>query len=304
MTSEDFASLFQTMAEDLPQSALDLLGKINTEYRAPTREELEEYILDMAKLLRSDSIVRDTQQNYEAWLKGWTENLEEAIKKGVSADTVRPKYFRGSKFLRLKKNLVVSDNLFLEHELFSVVRHFLFQKYLTPFKNIYEIGCGSCQNLLLLSEMFPEKKICGMDWVEPSKKLADLIGEKLNKSIRGEIFNMIEPPKDFSLPPKTAVITIHAMEQIGGKNKDFLNGLIKAKPELVMHYEPIMEFYDEENLLDYLAKWYSQKRKYLEGYWPALKEKEQQGEIELMEAYRPQLGGVLHEASLIVWRPK
>ncbi|MFZ5807097.1 MAG: hypothetical protein ACOY3I_07820 [Verrucomicrobiota bacterium] len=304
MTAEEFAALFKTSAKDLPASAVKLLEGMNAEYREASREELEEYILEMAKLLRADFIVRDTQQNYEAWLKGWQENLEEAIAKGISADTVRPKYFRKSKFLRLKKDIVVSDNLFLEHELFTVIRHYLFQKYLAPYEHIYEIGCGSCQNLYMLTEMFPDKKIYGFDWVEPSKKLADLLGEKLNKPIRGGIFNMIEPPKDFSFPKNSAVITIHAMEQIGKKSEAFLDCLIKAKPELVLHHEPILEFYDENNLLDYLAKWYSQKRNYLEGYWPALQAREAKSEIEFVDAYRPYLGGIVHEASVIAWRPK
>ena len=64
-----------------------------------------------------------------------------------------------------------------------------------------------------------------------------------------------------------------------------------------------MEFYSDNNLYDLLAIQYCRKRNYLENYLTALKQLEQQQEIEIICAYRPFLGGVLHESSLVVWRP-
>ena len=134
-------------------------------------------------------------------------------------------------------------------------------------------------------------------------EIANLLGRERKQHIRGELFNMLNPPSEFSLSKKSAVITIHALEQLGKNHESLLQTLVDAGPGIVVHCEPIVEFYDEDNMFDYLAKWYSQKRNYLEGFWPALKKLEKDGKIEIMQAHRPALGGVFHEASLIVWKP-
>jgi len=64
-----------------------------------------------------------------------------------------------------------------------------------------------------------------------------------------------------------------------------------------------MEFYDEKNLFDYLALFYSEKRNYLSGFWTAIKQLEEEKKVEVIETYRPYLGGIIHEALMIVWRP-
>jgi hypothetical protein len=55
---------------------------------------------------------------------------------------------------------------------------------------------------------------------------------------------------------------------------------------------------------DALALAYSEKRDYLRGYLAALREKAAAGEVEIIEENRPYIGGVYHEASIVVWRPK
>jgi hypothetical protein len=114
---------------------------------------------------------------------------------------------------------------------------------------------------------------------------------------------MLNPSPDIILKPNSAVITIHSLEQLGQSYDKLLSFIMAAKPRIVVNYEPILEFYDEDNLLDYLALLYSSKRNYLSGYLTALRELEKQNKIEILQAYRPYLGGIIHEASLIVWRP-
>ncbi|MCX5667168.1 MAG: hypothetical protein NTY34_02515, partial [Candidatus Omnitrophica bacterium] len=91
--------------------------------------------------------------------------------------------------------------------------------------------------------------------------------------------------------------------QLGSRHEKLLSFIMKAKPQIVLHYEPILEFYDQDNLLDYLAYMYSRKRNYLTGFWSALGKLEKEGRAKIMTACRPFIGGVIHEASLIVWRP-
>lgn len=276
----------------------------NTTYREPTRKEYEEYILYVLKKIAAPGITRSRKENLEAFERGWRENLELLMKSGVSATSLKPKYFRPNKFLRYEKKLVVSENLDLEYDLFNLSRHIMFSKYLRPYKNIYEIGCGSCQNLLLLSELFPTKNLYGLDWTSASAEIAKLLASALGKNIEGIIFDMLEPPDDAVLERDSAVITIHSLEQIGTQHGKLLSFILKTKPSIVLHYEPIVEFYDDDNLLDYLALMYSRKRNYLSGFYTALSSLQRDGKARIVEARRLHLGGVIHDSSsLIVWKP-
>lgn len=304
ITEKDFGALFNVSYGDLPSAFFKKLPNIDTEYSYANKHELEEYVLNVLKLINSNSIRRTVQQNLQTWEKGWNENLFSLSQKNINfVEALKPRYFRDSRFLRFNRELIVSDNLNLEYDVFVLSRYIIFSKYLSEYKSIYEFGCGSCQNLLMLSEMFPSKKLYGLDWAESSIKIAQKQSEILNKNIEGFLFDMLNPSPNITLKPNSAVITIHSLEQLGEKHNKLLSFILKAKPDIVLNYEPILEFYDKDNLLDYLALLYSSKRNYLSGYLTALRKLEKQNKIEILQAYRPYIGGVIHESSLIIWRP-
>ena len=72
-----------------------------------------------------------------------------------------------------------------------------------------------------------------------------------------------------------------------------------------MHLEPIVELYDENDLLDYLAKKFHQKRHYLSGLLPYLKELEAEGRIVIDKVQRMHFGNFNHEGyTVLVWHKK
>jgi hypothetical protein len=303
VTPDIFAGLFPREGKTLFPSTLEMLSKADTRFRPASSAEYDEYLLHYLSLLKRNEIVRDTEQNHQAWLRGWTESMNEIIASGPSAIACRPKYFRGSKFFRWRKGLVTTPNPQLEYDLFVAARHQIFRYWLSDAPSIHELGCGSGGNLWLLQEIFPDKKIRGYDWVEPSVKIAEGIGKSTGHDVGGSILNFLEPPARVPLDTGAAVITIHALEQIGNRFGPLLDSILAARPSIVVHYEPVIEYYDSANVLDYLAIWYSEKRSYLNGLPGALHALQKAGRIEILEEHRPQLGGTLHEASLIVWRP-
>ena len=303
ITCDDFVRMFDCTQEELPEEVVSGLSQINTAHRDANTHEFKEYILYVLKLMDSPGIFRTTEQNYQAWERGWREHLDCAHSGNLLPQVLKPKYFRPSKFLRYNRKLAVIENPDLEYDLFTVARYLLFRKYLSGSKNIYELGCGSCQNLLMLSELFPSKRLYGLDWSEASVKIAGFLKKQVNKNIEGLVFDMIKPPLDIVVTPNSAIITIHSLEQLGCQHEKLLSFIMAARPDIVLHYEPILEFYDQDNLLDYLALFYSQKRNYLSGFWPALCKLREQNKIEIIKARRPYLGGVVHETSLIVWKP-
>lgn len=79
--------------------------------------------------------------------------------------------------IRLTKDYCVTG------QQYKVFTYWLFQKYFEKVDAIYEFGCGSGINIAILAQMFPEKKIVGLDWAAASKKILD----KLAKAKTGRI---------------------------------------------------------------------------------------------------------------------
>lgn len=278
------------------------LSKIGT-YRFATRSECLEYIANFLNLIENPKIQREKQENLVAWNRGWGENLSLIEEEGFSEETVRPKYLRKHKFLRFAKDIIVSENPMLEFQLFEVVRKLLFQEFMHPYDEIHEFGCGSCGNLWLLSKLFPEKSLTGYDWATPAVQIANRMGNNLNREIKGRELNFFDPSINLNFSSSSALVSIHALEQIGNSHQKLLKAILRAKPSIVVHYEPIMENYDINNCFDFLAIKYSRKRNYLEGYLKALVNAENEGLLQIIHSQRPEIGGVWHESSLIVWKP-
>jgi hypothetical protein len=287
---------------EIPEHFYEYINKVDMSYRLADRNEIEEHIMD--SLHRADSSRKSFSSTNEiAFEKGWRENIQLATEQGVNIDSLKPGYFRSSKFLRYKKDIVITKNTNIEYDLFFLSRLLFFTKYLRDYKSIYEFGCGSCSNLFILSSLFPEKELFGLDWASSSIEITNMLNESIKNPIRGYRFDMLKPDINFKIKSESAILTIHAMEQLGDKFGVFLQYLIDSKPSVVIHYEPILEMYDKENLYDYLAMNYSEKRGYLSGYLSALNKLANKKIIEIIEVNRPYIGGVYHESSLVVWRP-
>lgn len=301
--AEDFVSMFDLSPDQLPGFFMDRLAETNTTWRGPTQAELEDYILDLLERINEEFAPRTADENLAAFEKGWRENLERALETGLTPAALKPRYFRKTKYLRYDNTLIVSDNLDLEYDLFVLARIVIFWTYLKEFPTICEFGCGSCANLLMLSEMFPEKQLVGLDWAQASVDIANILAQQGGLQVRGERFDLLDSEASLSLEPGSAILTVHALEQLGERFQTWLDLLMGSKAGIVVNYEPVLEFYDPANLWDYLALLYSRKRGYLSGYLTALRQLADEDRIELLVARRPYLGGVVHEASLVVWRP-
>ena len=102
----------------------------------------------------------------------------------------------------------------------------------------------------------------------------------------------------------TAVVTLHAMEQLGDNFGPFLDMLISNRPAVCIHLEPIIEFYDTTLEFDLYAVNYHNKRNYLSGFLNKLHNYEKVGDIEIIQSHRSGFGSTFQEAySIIVWRP-
>ena len=257
-------------------------------YKLLNKEEEEQVIIKILDTLLDSSVPFSGEHRRNQWEKGWGENFKEK--------NLTPKYFGKYKVNRLDGKFVwgLSEN-YEQEMLYSIVDD-LTRRYLTDCKVICEFGCGTEHNLFRIKKLLPEVQPIGLDWTKSSQKILQEYG------MEGYNFDFFNP--HFNMPKESGVITVAALEQTGKKYKKFISFLLKKKPSIVVHIEPIPELLDPTKLIDYLSIKYMEKRKYLSGYLTYLQELEKNGRIEILEARRSGIGSLLIDGySIIVWRP-
>jgi len=306
LTLKDFARLFGTTVKDIPEDCRALISKTNFSYRKLGQKERDQVMLGVLKKIESGNFSIAGKKKRRLWEKGWGDILKNFIKSGYDIKELAPHYdARPARYARLDRDYIAPKDPMFEMKWLKIFRIWLFRKYFKKFDNIYEFGCGTGQNLAVLARLFPEKKLIGTEWVEPSVKIIKLLAKKYNYNMDGQLFDMFSPAKNFKILPNSAVLTRAALEQIGPDFDKFLNFLLKQSPALCVHTEPTVELYDENNLVDYLAIKFQRRRNYLDGFLNRLKELEKEGKIEIIKIHRITIGSLpLDPYSYVVWRPK
>ena len=304
VTLEDFARSFGTSVEDIPEDCREQIAKSDFKYRILTEKERDKIILNVIKKIEFDEQIVGTEERRNTWECGWAENLRNFSKSGNSLNKLVPKFFRSNQVIRFNQDYIKPSNSNFELDYFSVFRLWFFKKYLKDFDFIYEFGCGSGFNLAVLARLYPKKKLYGLDFVPSSVALADKLGEGYNWNISGHIFDMLNPDESFKIYNNSAVFTIATIEQLASNYEPFLQFILKQSPKLCLHVEPIIELYDENNLVDYLSIKFHKKRHYAEGYLTRLKELETQNMVKVLKTKRLFFGSLYHEAySYTIWKP-
>ena len=141
-----------------------------------------------------------------------------------------------------------------------------------------------------------------MDWTTNSQEIISEINSELNLNISGHNFNFFNPDKSLNINENSAIITIAALEQTGENYNNFIDYLLEKKPKICINIEPMSEFLDNSNLIDFLSIKYFEKRKYLKNYLTHLENLEKNGKIKILEKRRIYSGSYFIEGhSLVVW---
>ena len=306
LTSENVAQNLGIPLSALP-AYVDLKQYLDElQWRRPNQSERDGDFLTTLKELERDDLITVGDNDASRWERGWGEVLESIQQQGFSPDLLRPQYFKYDVVRYLGDYAHVSDRTF-EYRLYQAYKALIFARYLPPdCETVIEFGCGTGSNLLQLSEQFPKTQFVGCDWAKPSQVLIALMAEATGRPLAGARFNMLtlEGRESIPLGSSSAVLTLHAMEQLGSNWKLLLDYWLATRPRICIHIEPIVELYAEDNLFDHVAIRYHKKRNYLTGYLPELRRLAASKVIELIEVRRLGLGSMFQEGySLIVWRP-
>ncbi len=258
-------------------------------YRYLNKKEEEKAIIQILDTILDPSLPFSGKHRLTQWEKGWGENLK--------TGDLKPRYFGKYKINRLNGRFVwgLSENY--EQEMLYTLVDSLSKKYLKDCKNICEFGCGTGHNLLRIKKIIPEANPIGLDWTKSSQKILEQF------DMEGYNFDFFNP--HYNMPKDSGVLTVAALEQTGRKYKRFVQYLLKKKPSIVVHIEPIPELLDKTKLIDYLSIKYMEKRHYLSGYLDYLRDLDKQGKLKILEARRSGVGSFLIDGySIITWIPK
>ncbi len=299
---ENFAELFGTTEDDFDEQTKEFINKSDFRYRILSKEERDLTILKVLKYIESD---KKKVGNKNRWENGWSENLNSFIKSRYDLSELIPKYVKPNQILRLYKDYVMPYDANAEINFFTVMRYWLFKKYFKDLDVVYEFGCGPGYNLTLIHDLFPSKKIYGLDWTTSSIEILSILKHKIGINIDGILFDIFNPNYNIKFEQNSLVITIGSLEQINDKHQKFMDFLLSKKPNLCIHIEPIYELYDENNLIDSLAMKFHKNRNYLSNFLPTMLKLEKENKINIIKINRMKFGSIFHDGwSMIVWNPK
>jgi len=302
--SADFAALFGLTQSTLPPACASLIVDGDFEYEIPHEARRDEIVLQVLRHIDSDRATQVGQQRAGIWESCWSDNLRKFVDGGYDPEELVPDFIRPGQPIRLNRNYVVPSNPRFELDFLRVCRAFLFDRFLRDAKSVYEFGCGSGFNLVALQRQLPGKRLCGLDWSTSSNETLNLLGQKLGTDITGRHFDFFEPDSNFEFGDNGAALTMCALEQVGSRHDRFVDFLLEKRPAICVNMEPLLELYDEHNLVDHLAARYHRKRGYLEGFLTALRALADEKRIEILDVRRFFFGSLYHEAySYVAWRP-
>lgn len=301
LDAEDFKRSFGT--DKLPRTSLDLISRRNFTYSEIRGQELESLVEEVEAAIDRDTKVVGTPQRRGVWEAGWRAHRDDFLANG-DVSTLKPKFLRERVPMRWRGNYIRSENAEFEHDFLEVLRTWLISTYLEPYDPVYEFGCGTCETLLAIATTYPQKRVRGLDFTQSAAALASDLGTRLGRRIEGRVFDLMRPDYSLALERSSAVLTLVTIEQLAGKFEAFLDYLLHWRPGICIHVEPIAELYAPGNEFDARALRFHRKRRYSEGFLPALQGLQKRGKLELMHVKRCNFGSLFHEGySIVVWRP-
>lgn len=300
LTIGDFQSL---LPGALPQSCLDIISKSDWSYDPICGAELDHLVADLLGRIATKNFSIVTPGDKSRWVRGWGENRDAFLKSGNIKD-LQPKYIRKAQPLRLFGKFIKPINPDFEANWYRLFQEYIFRTQLDRADTIYEFGCGSGINVALLAQMYPERKIVGLDWAPESVEIVNAMRLKFGWNVEGRLFDFFDPDYSLNLDKNSAVFTFGALEQTANLWGLFIDYLLVKRPALCVFVEPVYEFYDPANLADYLAIRIHDARHFMKGLRGHLHGLVKDGHILMFRDRRAWFGSVLLEGySQMIWKP-
>lgn len=300
----DLSRLLGHPQADIPRSCLEIFSQSDWQYEFIGGQALDDLVTELLERIRRKEFSIVVEGDKTRWLKGWGENLNDFVASKGDLDALAPKYVRPNMPVRLFRRLVRPSDPNFEANWRRVYQDYIFRSYFADATDILEFGCGSGMHVGALAQMFPDKKVTGLDWAEPSVEIVENMRKLRGWNTQGRLFDFFNPDDSVDIPQGSVVLTFAALEQISDKPAAFVEFLLRKKPKRVVHLEPIYDWYDPANFIDHLAMRAHETRNFLRGLVGILHKLRDQGKVEILKEHRVEFGSLLHEGySQLIWRP-
>lgn len=258
------------------------------------REERDRWLAHVIDAIESAALPVAGPMRHEAWERGWAENAEHR--------NLIPRYFGKYPLVRWCDHLMRPHDLMFELHALATLQCWLADLFMRGVRHVYEFGAGTGHNLARLQPFLgTDTYLHALDW---SQSGLDLISAWSTHSITTQAFDFFAPDPGVHLEAGSAVMTCAALEQTGDRFGPFIEFLLREKPAVVVHIEPLVELMELNSVLDYLCLRYAMKRGYLRGLVPAVQLLEREGRARIHALQRTHVGSLFLEGySVLVWSP-
>jgi len=229
---EGFAELFGTTPEDVEEICGDVLSKYDFQYSILGQSEFENTLLEVIKTIDTD-LSASGKVRHTDWENGWNENLKLFVENNYDVSALIPRYMYKFKVRRLFSHYIRPYDTSFEVNFYNIYRHYLFKKYFGQYGHVYEFGCGTGYNLVIMARLFPDMSLTGLDWASSSVKLVETISSAYNFNMRGQRFDYFDPDYGLTIEDNSIFITLNSMEQLGNNYHAFSTSFSIKNPRYV-----------------------------------------------------------------------
>lgn len=298
----DVANLLGVAETDLPPATRAAIDAADFTVAPLAGEALARQEERVRAALRRPLAVSGPERHGD-WEAGWGDLCARYVASGDLAD-LEPHYFRKpSQVMRVRGRYVRPQDPRFEARFVRVLQCWLAERWLGGDGPIFEFGCGPGHNVVAFAQLLPGREVVGLDWARPSQEILAAVAARTGLPVRGRRIDLFAPDRELALPDGATAVTIGAMEQLGTRFGVFLDWLLARRPRLCVHLEPLHELYDRALPFDDAAARYAERRGYLRGYLPRLRDLARDGAVELLCVQR-HLGSEFHDGwGSLVWRP-
>ena len=182
------------------------------------------------------------------------------------------------------------------------ILNFYIKQNIDDSDTIVELGCGWGLNLWTILVDNPQKKLEGYELSENGLNACKEINNHFNCNVS---FGNINLTKNSTFPilKNKSVFTFHVLEQLKYDTSVVIENILKSKPKMVLHFEPVPELYgntDHEKLVKHFINYMD----YQDNLLTTLKIFEKEGRITIVDSKRLRFAAnPFFETCLIKWIP-
>lgn len=304
LTLDDLGRLIGQDPATIVRSCTELFSSKDWRYEFVEGEALDILVSELLERIRRKDFSIVVKGDKTRWLRGWGENLQDFVASDGNLDDLAPKYVHAGARVRLFRRYIQPVEPNFEANWRRVYQEWLFRTYFADCRQIFEFGSGSGTHVSVLAQMYPDKKITGLDWAAPAAEIVNSMRKLRGWNTEGRLFDFYNPDDSLDIPRDSVVMTFAALEQVSEASGPFIDFLLKKRPKLCVFVEPIYDWYDPANFIDHLAMRSHDTRNFLMGMLGILHRHRDEGRIEILKEHRVEFGSLTHEGySHVVWRP-